>query len=119
MITDTSNDPLKEAKIYVTYGRNEQAVRVLEKAIQEHPSRNDLQDALSKIKQKSEKMESINFKERLVVFVLIMLGATLIFSARYLLILKNVGVVVIIISVIYALFCLSWRKLKALFGRHK
>lgn len=41
-----SPDPLAEAKVYLAYGREDQAKEVLEEALRREPSRTDLQDLL-------------------------------------------------------------------------
>lgn len=45
-------DPLPEAKVFIAYGRYEQAAEVLEEGVRAEPARTDLQDLLSSIRGK-------------------------------------------------------------------
>jgi|GEM_PF-3333498 len=45
-------DPLAEAGVYLAYGRTEQAISLLEEALQEHPERVDIADKLRSLKDK-------------------------------------------------------------------
>jgi Tfp pilus assembly protein FimV len=45
-------DPLVEADVYLAYGRTEQAISLLEEALQEHPQRVDIADKLRGLKSK-------------------------------------------------------------------
>lgn len=46
-------DPLAEAKVYIAYGRKQQALQLLEKALQENPSRADIETKLRELKGQS------------------------------------------------------------------
>lgn len=43
-------DPLAEAEVYLAYGRKEQALELLEKALRENPSRADIEAKLRDLK---------------------------------------------------------------------
>ena len=48
----TEIDPLREADVYVSYGRHAQAVEILEQAHAEHPDRHDVAKRLSELRRK-------------------------------------------------------------------
>jgi Tfp pilus assembly protein FimV len=43
-------DPLREAEVYLAYGRTEQAISLLEEALREHPQRTDIAEKLRSLK---------------------------------------------------------------------
>jgi hypothetical protein len=43
-------DPLAEAKIFLAYGSNQNAIRVLQEALEREPNRKDIQSMLEKIR---------------------------------------------------------------------
>lgn len=44
------HDPLTEAEVFLAYGRKKQAIELLEKALQKHPSRADIAARLRDLK---------------------------------------------------------------------
>ena len=50
MISRDNPDPLDEAKLYLAYGRNDQAIKILEQAILEAPTRADCKKLLEQIR---------------------------------------------------------------------
>lgn len=77
MTTRDGPDPLAEAKVYIAYGRYEQATEVLEEGIQAEPMRTDLQELLSSI---HGKRNSAVFGSTSWASTLIPIGAILLFS---------------------------------------
>jgi Tfp pilus assembly protein FimV len=49
---DEALDPLAEAQVYVAYGRKNQAIELLEKALQQNPARADIATKLRELKSK-------------------------------------------------------------------
>lgn len=43
-------DPLKEAEVFISFGRKAQALAILQKALQENPSRADIQEKLQQLR---------------------------------------------------------------------
>jgi hypothetical protein len=70
-------DPLGAAKVYLAYGRYEQAAEVLEEGVRAEPARTDLQDLLSSIR---GKRNSAAFPKASWASALIPLGAILLFA---------------------------------------
>lgn len=48
--TSVVADPLAEAEVYLAYGRKNQAIEILEKALQLDPSRTDISAKLDELK---------------------------------------------------------------------
>ena len=59
MISRDKPDPLDEAKVYLAYGRNDQASKILEKAILEEPTRADCQQLLEQIRTTKDSSRSV------------------------------------------------------------
>jgi predicted Zn-dependent protease len=105
MTNEKKIDPLMEAKTYIEFGQIEQAEKVLEKAIQEYPSRREFQDALSEVRGLARHTKFMNSNERLSLFFSLVLAATLIFFGQYLALLRDIGTTLAAASVIFVLFC--------------
>ncbi len=48
-------DPLAEADVYLAYGREKQAMEILEQASRKYPDRQDIADRLAELKQKTKR----------------------------------------------------------------
>lgn len=49
----TTPDPLREAEVYAAYGRTEQAVALLKRAVQQQPGRDDLRQRLETLERQA------------------------------------------------------------------
>lgn len=76
-IMDKSVDPIKEADVYLTYGRHTQAAQVLESAIREDPTREDLRSKLAAINRAARPPASLSTRQSTIVFALLIVAATL------------------------------------------
>lgn len=53
-LTMTTPDPLREAEVYVAYGRTAQAIALLRQALQTEPGRADIQQRLEALERQAE-----------------------------------------------------------------
>ena len=78
MKKNSEPDPLAEAKVYLAYGRNQQAVELLEKAIAVAPSRTDLQDLLVQARAKGKSWSPLRNRAELAASTLAFVGIMLV-----------------------------------------
>ncbi len=75
-------DPIKEANVYLAYGRDAQAVEILKSALADDPSREDVKAKLAEIARlQQQSTAGITASQQVVVGVLLAVGAALKFVA--------------------------------------
>ena len=70
-------DPIKEADVYLAYGRRAQAVQILESALANDPSRDDVKLKLAEIAKAPQPPTAISQNQQIIVFVLLAAAAAL------------------------------------------
>ncbi|WP_428718759.1 type IV pilus assembly protein FimV [Undibacterium curvum] len=68
---------MRQAELYMTFGRNVQALKALEAAIQAHPEREDLRIKLGEIKKLPPAENPVSIRQCAIFVVLIILAAGL------------------------------------------
>ncbi len=98
-------DPLKEANVYLAYGRDAQAAEILRSAIADDPTREDLKLKLAEIVSMQQTAVSITSRQQIIVGVLLIVAAALKFVAAEPS-LQMAGLVIGFCAVLYLCVCL-------------
>ena len=72
-----SVDPINEANVFLAYGRHAQAAEVLESAIKEDPTREDLKLKLTEIKNTPRSNFGLSEKQRIIIFTSLIIATLL------------------------------------------
>ncbi|HEY8025919.1 MAG TPA: tetratricopeptide repeat protein [Burkholderiaceae bacterium] len=70
-------DPIREANVYLAFGRKAQAQRVLEEAAKENPARDDVLQKLAEIKRSSPAAKGLSPRQSIICFGLMIVALTL------------------------------------------